>query len=93
MAEAYCWESEVGFTLILALSHSKGEGIAPSPQWEGDERCGMLPAWSLRVSGCAEGRSPFAEGLGVLPNLVISPKSGGSRGLKEASNRAIMNIR
>jgi hypothetical protein len=44
-------------------------------------------------SGRAEGQSPFAEGLGVPPNFVISPKSGGSRGLKKASNTAIMNRR
>jgi len=27
--------------------------------------------------GCAEGQRPFAEGLGVSPNFLISPKSGG----------------
>ena len=30
-----------------------------------------------RGLGCAEGRSPFAEGLGVTPNLLLPPKSGG----------------
>ena len=39
--------------------------------------------------GRAEGQSPFAEGLGVSPNLPIpSPKIGGSRGLK-ASMKAV----
>ena len=58
----------------------------------------MLPAGSLRVSayhvgklrfarathrGCAEGRSPFAEGLGVSPNsFLYTPKIGGSKGVE-----------
>ena len=32
---------------------------------------------------CAEGRSPFAEGLGVSPNsLILPPRVGDQRGLK-----------
>jgi hypothetical protein len=27
--------------------------------------------------GCAEGRSPFAEGLGVSPNFLLSPQEWG----------------
>jgi hypothetical protein len=27
--------------------------------------------------GCAEGQSPFAEGLGVSPDSFLSPKIGG----------------
>jgi coproporphyrinogen III oxidase-like Fe-S oxidoreductase len=33
--------------------------------------------------GCAEGQSPFAEGLGDTPNPIISPQDWGTRGLKE----------
>ncbi len=38
-----------------------------------------------RPQGCAEGRSPFAGGLGVSPNSPISPQEWGTRGLKEGS--------
>jgi hypothetical protein len=44
----------------------------------------MLPAGSLRVSACPEGRSPFAEGLGVSPNsFFYTPKIGGSKGVED----------
>ena len=41
--------------------------------------------------GCAEGRSPFAEGLGVSPNSQISPQDWGPRGLKEGSARGSLS--
>jgi hypothetical protein len=34
--------------------------------------------------GCAEGPSPFAEGLGVSPNSILLPPRVGVRGLKRA---------
>ena len=34
-------------------------------------------------SGCAEGQSPFAEGLGVPPNFLISPQEWGIEGVEE----------
>jgi hypothetical protein len=34
---------------------------------------------------CAEGRSPFAEGLGVSPNSPISPHEWGTKGVDRAS--------
>jgi len=43
-----------------------------------------IPQFSSFPQGCAEGRSPFAEGLGVSPNTsFLSPKNGGPRGLKK----------
>jgi len=47
----------------------------------------QTPDGSAPVSprGCAEGRSPLAEGLGVSPNSQISPQDWGLRGLREAS--------
>jgi len=37
--------------------------------------------------GSAEGQSPFAEGIGGVPQLQKSPKIGGQRGLKRVFNR------
>jgi len=37
-------------------------------------------------------RIPPAGGLGVSPKLLNSPKTGGYRGLKKASNRLANNI-
>jgi oxygen-independent coproporphyrinogen-3 oxidase len=41
--------------------------------------------------GCAEGRSPFAEGLGVSPNPPLSPQDWGPRGLEEGSARGSLS--
>jgi hypothetical protein len=45
----------------------------------GEESYGLC---SVLGRGCAEGLRSFPEGLGVSPNSLFSPKSGGPRGLK-----------
>jgi len=39
--------------------------------------------------GSAEGRGPFARGIGGIPQFLKSPKIGGYRGLKRAFVNAL----
>ena len=48
----------------------------------------MLGIHNSKFRGSAEGRSPFAEGLGVSPIFLKSPKTGGFRGLMEVGARS-----
>jgi hypothetical protein len=65
----------------------------------GNDRRGCLLMASFKIAttevlqGCAEGRSPFAEGLGVYPSFLFfsSPKIGG-QGVENASGESIAAV-
>jgi hypothetical protein len=74
------WEQEVFSWAGSEIEESRRK----SPAWV----CGVPVGASLRLAltrvpkGCAEGRSPFAEGLGVSPSFSTIPPRLGARGLK-----------
>ncbi len=77
-------------------------GMRPPPFVKGDTGGLQIPVgasfseglhciqdWDMRgvEKGSAEGQSPFARGIGGVPQISKSPKTGGYRGLKSVGRR------
>jgi hypothetical protein len=72
-----------GAERMVAGGHSPPYGYCWIPASAGMTLRWYLPRASLKLAptripkGCAEGQSPFAEGLGVPPNFPFSPQEWG----------------
>ena len=75
-------DSELSMETVLAgfVSLYPPYNWIPAPRFHEDKLCGKdRRRTGTYTTGCADGRSPFAEGLGVSPNILVMSLRGAER--------------